>query len=514
VTFTPDDGTNFATALTTVTVNIAQATPTVQVSDAGGPYTGNPFVASATVAGVISGFDNSPGAGLEGVGLAVTYYVGTFTLSTLPTSGGFTSAPSAAGSYTVVGSFPGSQDYASSEAFATFTISPAATKTSTVSLSSSTAVYGQPVTLSVTVSNTQTSVSPSGTVGFFNGSTELGTAPVGAGGTASLVVSTLAVGRHELSASYSDPTVNFAPSKSPTGVPVTITKAGTATTVTATTTAPVFGQAVTFTATVAAVAPSTATPTGVVTFMDGSTVLQKVSLSGGSASFTTSKLAVSSHSITAVYSGTGNLAASTSAATAETVSRDATAAIVTASVASPVLGQSVTLKATVTAAAPGSGKPTGVVSFYDGTTLLGTATLSNNTASIKTTALSVGANVITVVYGGDSDFQGTTSPPLAVAVKPDSTKTSLSSSSTTAAHGTPVTFAATVLPVSPGSGVPTGTVSFWDGSTFLGTVSLSNGIAALTYRFQTTGKHKITAVYNGDVNFLSSTSSMLTETII
>jgi hypothetical protein len=262
-------------------------------------------------------------------------------------------------------------------------------------------------------------------------------------------------------------------------------------------------------------APSTATPTGTVTFYDGSTALATVSLSGGSAALTTTKLAVGSHSITVKYNGSASFAASGPAASALEVDviPDATNAVVSSSVSSPVYGQSVTLKATLKAASPGSGTPTGTVSFYDGSVLLGSATLSNGAASIKTTALSVGSNAITVVYSGNSNFVGTTSAVLSLTVSQDTTTTKLTSSSATAAHGTAVTLTATVLAAAPGSGVPTGTVSFWDGSTLLGTVSLSGGVAKLTYTFSVIGKHKITAVYNGDADFLSGTSAVLTETI-
>jgi hypothetical protein len=292
-----------------------------------------------------------------------------------------------------------------------------------------------------------------------------------------------------------------------------IIPASTNTALTASTNASAFGQAVTFTATVDAVTPSTATPTGTVTFMDGSKVLQTVHLSGGSATFTTTKLAVGGHSITATYNGSGNFVASGPAVFAVTVSPDGTTAVVSSSVPNPVFGQAVTLQATVAASAPGSGKPTGTVSFYDGTVLLGTATLRNGVATLKTTALAVGGNSITVVYGGDGNFVGTTSAALAVTVSQDATTTKLSSSNATAVHGTPVTLTATVLSVKPGSGTPTGTVSFWDGSTLLGTVDLSGGVAQLTYSFTALGKHKIEAVYNGDADFLSSTSAALIETI-
>jgi Bacterial Ig-like domain (group 3) len=70
-----------------------------------------------------------------------------------------------------------------------------------------------------------------------------------------------------------------------------------------------------------------------------------------------------------------------------TVGQDGTTAVVTSSVSKPVYGQSVTLTAKVTASAPGSGTPTGMVTFYDGITSLGTATLKNGAASINTTPL-------------------------------------------------------------------------------------------------------------------------------
>jgi hypothetical protein len=98
-------------------------------------------------------------------------------------------------------------------------------------------------------------------------------------------------------------------------------------------------------------------------------------------------------------------------------------------------------------------------------------------------------------------------------VNQDKTKTNLVSSSATAAADTVVTFTAMVLLVSPGSGTPTGTVSFWDSSVLLGTVNLSNGIATLSHTFLLPGLYQIKVVYNSSANFLSSTSSVLPETI-
>ena len=74
-----------------------------------------------------------------------------------------------------------------------------------------------------------------------------------------------------------------------------------------------------------------------------------------------------------------------------------------------------TFTATVVNSSPGGGTPTGTVTFMDGTTTLGTGTLSTTdgvtTATFTTTALAVGSHSITAVYGGDTDDLTSTSQP-------------------------------------------------------------------------------------------------------
>ena len=121
VTYSYAGDATYAATGATSTLTVEQATPTVSVDDAGGTYDGSPFPATATVAGV----DGTPSSSLEGVGLTVNYYAGTYTsvsqlfgVPPLP-------APSMAGSYTVLASFPGSTDYAAASAMANFRIAPA-----------------------------------------------------------------------------------------------------------------------------------------------------------------------------------------------------------------------------------------------------------------------------------------------------------------------------------------------------------------------------------------------------
>ncbi len=61
-----------------------------------------------------------------------------------------------------------------------------------------------------------------------------------------------------------------------------------------------------------------------------------------------------------------------------------------------------------------------------------------------------------------------------------------------------MTFTATVSANSPGSGTPTGTVTFMDGSTSLGTGTLSGGVATFSISTLPVGSHSITGVYSGD----------------
>jgi hypothetical protein len=186
-----------------------------------------------------------------------------------------------------------------------------------------------------------------------------------------------------------------------------------ATTTTLTSSSPnntsVFGQPVTFTATVVVVSPGAGTPSGTVTFTDGSTTLGTGTLSGGVATFSTSTLAVGSHSITAMYGGDTNDAGSPSNTVTQTVNQDQTTSELTSSVNLSVSGQPVTFTAKVSVASPGAGTPTGTVTFKDGSTTLGTGTLSGGVATFSTSTLAVGSHSITTTYGGDTNDAGSPS---------------------------------------------------------------------------------------------------------
>jgi subtilase family serine protease len=179
-----------------------------------------------------------------------------------------------------------------------------------------------------------------------------------------------------------------------------------------------------------------------------------------------------------------------------------------------VFGQSVTFTATVSASIRGTGVPTGSVTFKNGATALGTVTLASGTATLRTTNLSVGTDSITVVYNGNAEFTGSTSSALSQTVKKDGTRTTVVSSMNPSVSGHAVTFTARVTASAPGTKIPTGKVNFDDGSTLLGSGTLSaSGQATFTTSTLAGGTHSITAVYVGSASYTTSKSAVLTQTV-
>jgi hypothetical protein len=225
------------------------------------------------------------------------------------------------------------------------------------------------------------------------------------------------------------------------------------------------------------------------------------------ATFTTSTLALGTHSITAVYGGTTSFNGSTSHAVSQVVAQFTSTTTLTSSVNPSVPGQSVTFTATVTAS---SGTATGTVTFNDGSTAIGTGTIgTGGVATFATTTLALGNHPITAVYGGSAAFSGSTSSVVNQVVALVSSSTTLTSSVNPSAPGQAVTFTATVT----STGTPAGTVTFNDGSTAIGTGTLAAGVATLTTSTLALGSHPITAVYGGSSTVTGSTSNVVNQVV-
>jgi poly(3-hydroxybutyrate) depolymerase len=174
-------------------------------------------------------------------------------------------------------------------------------------------------------------------------------------------------------------------------------------------------------------------------------------------------------------------------------------------------GQSVKFTATVTstAGAPPNGE---TISFEQGSKVLGTASLSGGSANFSISTLTPGGtDNIKAVYPGDSNFASSTSTAVAQVVNKASTTTTLASSQNPSNVGQSVTLTATVS--GQYGGTVTGNVQFMNGSTKLGTASLSGGVATYSTSKLAVGSDSLTAVFNGSADWLTSTSSALSQTV-
>jgi hypothetical protein len=174
-------------------------------------------------------------------------------------------------------------------------------------------------------------------------------------------------------------------------------------------------------------------------------------------------------------------------------------------------GQVVTFTSGVSS--PFGAPPDGeTVTFKQGSTVLGTGTLSSGSASLSTTAVAVGTRHITAVYAGDANFTASTTKLVSPqVVDKATTTTTLISSQNPSSFNQSVTFTATVAPEF--SGMPSGAVTFMNGTATLATRTLSNGVARFTVAMLNVGTQSITVAYNGSGSFLASTSNAVSQVV-
>lgn len=443
----------------------------------------------------------------------VTFFDGTTNIGMGTLSGGVATLATsslAVGSHSISAVYAGDSNFQGSTSNTVAQVVNKASANQVLSSSANPSVFGQSVMFTATLTAVAPGAgTPTGTETFSDGATTLGT-PTLNGGAASVSSNALSVGPHAIAATYGGDS-NFQGTAGT--LPQTVNKAATTTLLGSAANPAVFGQTITFTATVTAVAPGAGTPSGTVMFMDGVTSLGSAPLSGGVATLMDAALAVGSHSITASYNGDTDFTSSTSVALPQTVNKDAATVSAGAAPNPSVFGQAVMFSATVTANAPGTGTPTGTVQFNDNGSPIGSVGLSGGTANFPAPPLSVGTHSITVSYVGDGDFNISTSSPISQVVNKAGTTTILGSSLNPSTNGQAVTFMATVTVNAPGAGTPQGTVNFDDGATFLGSGTLSAGTATFMTSSLTIGTHPITAIYVGDVDFGTSTSNTVQQVV-
>lgn len=453
------------------------------------PIVGTPVTITETVPAGVSGpvtFDN----GTTPIGTApIVNGVATIVVSNLPL-----------GTNQISASTPGdtNNNPATSPAVSVTVVKTAPEITLISSVNPS--IISQPVTFTATAPAGAT-----GTITFLDGATVLGTGTL-AGNQASLTTNSLSTGPHTITASYGGDSNNSAATSVPltqyvnkATPPVTVTTSGPSTS----------GSPVTITTTL-----PTGT-TGTVTVTSGGVTLGTGTVSSaGTVTITTTALPVGTDPITASYGGDSNNNPATGSTT-QTVAK-AVATVTLTSSANPSSPNSpVTFSATVYAGA------TAPVTFFDGSTILGTGAVNAaGVATLTTSSLTIGSHSITATYAGDANYNSATSAVLVQVVGKISTIITLTESSPAQLLNGQVTFTAVVTAPIP---TPTGTVTFMDGTTVLGTaalsanggviVSLTAGNAAFTTGSLSTGDHQITAVYSGDNSFSTSTSAPMDNVV-
>ena len=398
--------------------------------------------------------------------------------------------------------------------------------TTSVASSANPSVWAEPVTFSATVTaNAPGEGVPTGTVDFndaLTSTTICAAVPLDGTATATCTTSSLSVNTHPISVVYTGD-VSFNGSTTTTPVSQVVNRSATNTTLQSSGNPSVWGELVTFTATVAPAGPGAGVPTGTVDFNDAltsATICSAVVLDGSSqATCSTPSLSVNTHPISVVYSGDGNFSGSTSAVLSQIVDWSATTTTLQSSVNPSVWGEAVTFTATVAPAGAGAGVPTGTVDFDDAltsTTICSAVVLDGSSqATCSTPSLSVNTHPISVVYSGDGSFSGSTSAVLDQVVDRGDTTSVVVSGTAPSVFGQLVTFTASVSAVAPAAGVPTGAVDVLDGTTPIcsGVALDGAGQASCTTASLGVGSHSIAVTYSGDGDFNPSVSPALTQTV-
>jgi Big-like domain-containing protein/MBG domain-containing protein len=553
------------------TSNTAQLTVTKRTAPGGGPaITVTVNDASRTTTQANPPFTYSAAGQLINGDTYATAISGTPSYST---SGGST-----AGTYSITVSGLDSANYTITFVPGTLTVTAAAS-TTTLAASPASTQYGDPVALTATVTSGAT-----GTVNFYDGSVLLGTGNV-SNGIATLTTTTLVAGTHTITAVYNGDATYASSQSNPATVTVGKRKGASG------------GAALTITVQNASRQYNTADPqfAYVVTgsLVNGDTYATAVT---GTPVYSSTDTATSPAGSTFPISVSGLSSANYEIAVVNgtlTIATAPTTTTLTASTASAQYGDPVTLTATV---APIGA--TGTVLFMNGSTVLGTGTVTNGVATLTVSSLPAGSYTITATYDGDANYSASTSGPVSLTIHQKTgpggvaaLTVTVSNASrlfgqgnpafvytvsgalvngdtyATAIAGVPV-YATTAIPLSPAGGYPvsvaglnsqnylitfvnatltvtkdtpgqngvanitltsspnpsllgqsviftatvpagaTGTVQFMEGSTLLGTGTVSGSTATFATSTLTVGTHLVTAVYSGDANYNSATSAV------
>ncbi len=518
VSYTGDTSVLSGSATTTFKVSQANSTTTV-TSSANPVANGVAVIFTATVTG------SSPSTLNPSTGQVTFVIDGTTKPATTVTSAGVATLTLvlSSGQHTATANYGGNTDFAASTGNTVNQIVGNGTNT-VVSASPGTVVVGQPTTLTATVTPQSGIGTATGSVVFvINGVAQTQQYTL-SGGSATESYPFPHVGSYTVSANYLGSS-SLSASSAATAASVKVNMASTTTTLVSSGLSSVYGQPVTFTATVQGVSPSTGYPTtGSVTFVVDGTSEPAVAVSAAGVATLTipssslpTALTATTHSISASFTATADYGGSSAAkALSQSVSNASTATVVTSSAAAIGPNQPVTFTATVSAVSPSVAVPgVGTVTFsIDGVNQTPIALSSAGKAALVVSNLTGGSHSIIATYNAGANFNGSVSTPAFIETVLKGSVITVSQPASLV-YGQTATFTATVSAALAGSGTPTGSVSFViDGVTKPAVAINSSGVATVTVSGLTAGSHTVGANYLGDSNFAPiSTTTTVTQTI-
>ena len=434
------------------------------------------------------------------------------------------------GVYVVTASYSGDASFNASTSTTTFTIAKV-TATSTLTSSAANVTSGASVTLNYTVpritsqpTSRRLAAYPTGSVTFVDTTSgiTLGTSSLNAAGIATLTTTGITTtGANTITGTYAGDN-NYATNTATATVTVeTLTSTSTSLTIASGTY--YVGSAVPAVATVTPAASAT------VRFYDGAILLGSATSSAttGIATLSLTNLTAATHNLSATFAGTTTYAASTGTLS-QVINQNITSTVLDAPVIS-IYGQQISFNGRILRSPTTTTVPlvplTGTVTFMDGSTPIATATpvflpggyaIYLGTASVS--LLNAGSHTFTAVYSGDANYTTSTSSMVTTGISKLSPAISISSTGTVYNGAASIPLTATLaLPAT--LTVPSGSVLFYDGSTYLGSATLTYSAAAGGYAANFTatglasGPHSFTADFGGDGNYLGVISAALPVTI-
>ena len=375
---------------------------------------------------------------------------------------------------------------------------------------SGTLVAGQPATITafLTLSNPSiTTPNLAGYVTYYDNEVFIGTSQVH-GGVTSFQISSIKAGSHLFFATF-HPTGPFTGATS--NSLFSSVQAPTQTLFSASPVSVNYGDATFFTAQVSSSSTGLMPPTGNVSFDQILTDLPIASVSiapGEPNQVRVGNLPAGKWVVFARYSGDRNYIGSSSALQTITVRKIYPTLQLTGPASYLTQGDTATFTATLSS--PIS-TPTGSVTFTGFGKILATVPLVNGVATYQTSSTPIGTNSVVAHYLGDRNFIATTSTGFTV-ITDETTTTTLTTSPNPSLPGQIVFLRASVTGTP--RAVNSGTVSFYNGTTLIGTSSVVNGKASLTVSNLPVGYSLITTTFNGAPYLLTSTSTQTTQVVI